>query len=153
MIIRHILISGIIAASMISTGCQTAPSNQNTGQIVGGVVGGILGSQIGGGRGKTAATIAGVLVGAYIGGNIGRSMDANDQRKAYDALENNPSNQPSTWHNPDSNKDYTVTPTSSYNTAEGPCREYTTEVVIGGQSEIATGTACREADGSWRIVN
>ena len=153
MTLRHALISAVVAGTMLLAGCQTAPSNETTGTVVGGVVGGILGSQIGGGKGKTVATIAGVLVGAYIGGNIGRTMDANDRQQAYDALENNPTNEPSAWHNPDSGNDYTVTPTNTYDTAEGPCREYTTEVVIDGKREVATGTACREANGSWRIVN
>lgn len=151
--IRHFLQTALISAALILSGCQTAPSSEDTGQIVGGVIGGILGSQIGGGRGKTAATIAGVLVGAYIGGNIGRSMDANDKRQAYGALENNQTNQPSSWHNPDSNRDYSVTPTRTYKTADGPCRDYTTEVMIDGKREVAKGTACREPNGSWRVVN
>lgn len=150
--IQRILLAGLLSTSMILTACQTSPSKEDTGRVVGGVLGGVLGSQVGSGDGKTAATIAGVLIGGYIGGNIGRGMDENDRRNAYGALENNPTNQPSKWHNPDSNKDYAVTPTRTYDTAEGPCRDYTTEVMIDGRREIAKGTACREANGSWRIV-
>jgi surface antigen len=116
------------------------------------VLGGVLGSQVGKGSGKTAATIAGVLIGGYLGGSIGKTMDDNDRRNAYNALEHNPTNQPSSWRNPDTGNNYTVTPTKTYDTASGPCREYTTEVVIDGRRETATGTACRE-NGSWRIVN
>lgn len=153
MFIRHLLLSSLIAVSMALAGCQTSPSNEGGGQVIGGVLGGVLGSQVGKGKGKTAATIAGVLVGAYLGGKIGRSMDANDQRKAHSALENNQSNQPASWHNPDSNRDYAVTPTSTYKTADGYCRDYTTEVSIDGKREVAKGTACREPNGSWRVVN
>lgn len=34
-----------------------------------------------------------------------------------------------------------------------PCRTYRTTVVIDGQPQTAIGTACREADGTWQIVN
>ena len=34
-----------------------------------------------------------------------------------------------------------------------PCREFSQAVTIDGQSETAYGTACRQQDGAWRIVN
>jgi surface antigen len=144
------LFASIICLSLF--GCQSSPSKETTGQVVGGVLGGVLGSQVGSGRGKTAATIAGVLIGGYLGGNIGKSMDETDRQNAYNALENNQTNHASSWRNPDSGNAYTVTPTKTYDSASGPCRDYTTEVVIDGRRETATGTACRE-NGSWRIIN
>ena len=33
------------------------------------------------------------------------------------------------------------------------CREYTREIVIDGVTQTAYGTACMQADGSWRLVN
>lgn len=33
------------------------------------------------------------------------------------------------------------------------CREYTTETVIAGKRRPTYGTACRQPDGSWRIIN
>ena len=33
------------------------------------------------------------------------------------------------------------------------CREYTQEIRVGGESQHAYGTACRNADGTWEIVN
>lgn len=33
------------------------------------------------------------------------------------------------------------------------CREYTQEIRIGGESQQAYGTACRNTDGSWEIVD
>jgi surface antigen len=41
---------------------------------------------------------------------------------------------------------------------EGPsdsgqyCREYQHEITVGDRTEVAYGTACRQADGSWEIV-
>jgi hypothetical protein len=41
-----------------------------------------------------------------------------------------------------------------YDDASGlPCRTYRTTVVVDAEPQTATGTACREADGTWRIVN
>ena len=33
------------------------------------------------------------------------------------------------------------------------CREYTREIVIDGETQTAYGTACMQADGSWRLIN
>ncbi len=41
--------------------------------------------------------------------------------------------------------------TRTYDAAQGPCREYTTSVVIDGKTQSVHGTACREPDGIWRI--
>ncbi len=143
----------VVALVLSLAGCESPPSKESTGTVVGGVVGGVLGSQVGKGRGRTAATVAGTIVGAMIGASVGRSMDELDRRKAAEALEYNRTNQPSTWTNPDSGAQYEVTPTRTYETASGPCREYTTDVYVGGKKETAYGTACRQPDGSWKIVN
>ncbi|MDQ2102275.1 hypothetical protein [Azospirillum isscasi] len=33
------------------------------------------------------------------------------------------------------------------------CREYQTTIMVGGVAQPGYGTACRQADGSWRVVN
>jgi len=143
----------IAAISVTLVGCQSSPTQQqDTGRIIGAVVGGVVGSNVGKGGGRTAAIIAGSIFGGFIGGKIGKTMDDNDRYHANQTFENNPTNQPSTWRNPDSGNEYTVTPTRTYANNDGPCRDYTTEVVIDGRHEKATGTACRE-NGQWRIVN
>ena len=59
------------------------------------------------------------------------------------------------WRNPDAgNSLYTVTPTQTFQTQDGRyCREYTADARIGGRVQQTYGTACREPDGSWQIVN
>ena len=32
-----------------------------------------------------------------------------------------------------------------------PCREFSVTTTIGGQPERTTGTACQQADGTWRV--
>ena len=70
-------------------------------------------------------------------------------RKAYKA----PIGETIAWNNPDSGNSGTFTPTrDGTNTATGEyCREYQTTVTVGGKTESAYGTACRQPDGSWRI--
>jgi surface antigen len=46
-----------------------------------------------------------------------------------------------------------MTPTNTYETAQGPCREYSMEALIGGKQEQVYGTACRQSDGSWKMQN
>ena len=134
-------------------GCAVPVTQEQSGTVVGGIVGGVVGSQFGRGDGKTAATIVGALIGASIGGNIGRSMDNNDRMRIAQALETQPINAPTRWVNPDNRNAYTVVPIRTYSSAGGPCREYTMDAVIGGRSERVVGTACRQADGSWRNIN
>lgn len=134
-------------------GCATQGPQEQTGMVIGGVLGGAIGSEIGRGSGRTAATIIGAMAGMAVGGAIGRSMDEQDRRKTAHTLETVRSGVPSQWRNPDSGHEYRVTPTRTYQTAAGPCREYTVDGLIGGQRETLVGTACRQADGSWRVIN
>lgn len=70
------------------------------------------------------------------------------------ALENNRTNQASTWVNPDNGGSGTVVPVRTFQNAEGlPCREFQQTIVIGGRDEQGYGTACRQPDGTWRIVS
>lgn len=100
------------------------------------------------------AVIGGTLIGALIGYGIGRStVSRADEARASDVLERNRSGERSTWVNPDNQSEVTVTPIRTYqNSSEEYCREYTTEVRVGGEVRSAYGTACRQPDGSWRIV-
>lgn len=147
------ILSGVLVVTV--TACANGPNNEQGGQVIGGVLGGVLGSQVGGGNGRTAAIIAGTVAGALIGGSIGRTMDSNDRMKAQNAFEYNRSNEPTSWRNPDTGNAYTVTPTRTYTSRDNgeSCRDYTTDAVINGRHEIVHGTACRQADGSWRSAS
>lgn len=158
--IRNVILVGALAVAL--AGCQTGNPygysggpKQGIGTVAGAVAGGLAGSQIGGGSGRLWATGAGVLLGALVGNNIGRSLDRADQaylqNASYGAFQ---SGQPTRWSNPDSGNYGYVEPGRSYQTARGGyCREYSQTVYIGGRPESAYGTACRQPDGSWQIVN
>ena len=74
--------AGAAVLALTLSGCETSPSQQQSGTIVGGVLGGVLGSQVGGGSGRTAATVIGALIGASIGGSGGVSHSAQGRRGA-----------------------------------------------------------------------
>lgn len=140
--------------------CETNQygQKQTGGAILGGVAGGLLGSQIGGGKGRLAATAAGTVLGVFLGSSIGKSLDKADRtyanQTANGALESNPSGRTSTWSNPDSGHSGTVTPTRTvYESGGLPCRDYETTVTIDGRTETAVGRACRQSDGTWKVVN
>ncbi len=142
---------------LLTTGCATMESNPKT--TIGAVGGGILGGLIASAAGGNAATIAASAVGGILlGGLVGNLLDERDKRLAAEAtqraLETVPSGSAVPWRNPDNEHYGTVTPVRTYQTASGTyCREYQQSVVIDGRQERAYGTACRQPDGSWRIVN
>lgn len=134
-------------------GCASQGTYEESGMVIGGVLGGLLGAQVGDRHHRNVAIIAGTLIGASIGGSVGRSMDETDRLRAAQTLESVRTGVSTTWRNPDSGVQYQFTPTNTYETAQGPCREYTMEALIGGRREQVYGTACRQADGSWKIQN
>jgi len=150
---RQFFLVAPLVAALALTGCATDGPREQAGTIIGGVLGGVLGAQVGGGHGRTVAIIAGALAGAAIGGAVGESMDDNDRRKVAETLEGVRTGVPAAWINPDTGVQYSVTPTRTYDTATGPCREFTTKAIIGGKRETVFGTACRQADGSWQVMN
>lgn len=145
----------IVVLSCVLVACATTDSGhkEQTGAIVGGVLGGLLGHEVGDGSGRTAATIIGTLAGAAIGSAIGRGLDDVDRMQMGSSLESSPTGRPTRWRNPDSRRDYKFWPTHTEKTADGPCREFTLEAVIGGETEQIFGKACRQADGNWKVVD
>ena len=64
-----------------------------------------------------------------------------------------PNNAVGQWQNPNTGNSGTITPTQTYTASNGaPCREFTQTIYVGGYPEQGYGTACRQADGSWQIV-
>ncbi|MEM7255391.1 MAG: RT0821/Lpp0805 family surface protein [Pseudomonadota bacterium] len=142
---------------MTLSGCAGGGPRESSGGLIGAAAGGLVGSQFGGGKGQIAAAVIGALAGAALGREIGRDLDAKDrasQRRATSAaLETIPNGESLPWRNPDSGNNGRISPTRTYERGDGRyCREFTQDVTVGGRSERAYGTACREPDGTWRIV-
>ena len=149
-------LAAVLAVSL--TACtQDSGPKQTGGTLIGAAAGGLLGAQIGRGSGRLAATAAGALLGALVGSEVGRSLDRADRlamaRTTHTALETGRSDEPVVWSNPDSGHSGTITPQPAYQTPQGRyCREYQQTVTIGGRTERAYGTACRQPDGTWMTV-
>ena len=131
--------------------------NKTTGgALLGAGLGGLLGNQFGSGSGKGAATLLGVLAGGFVGSQVGKSLDQADvayaRQSTQSALDRTPSGQTVSWHNPDSGNSGTITPKPAYQSGGTYCREFQQTITVGGQTQDAFGTACRQSDGSWRIV-
>lgn len=143
---------------LIVAGCTPAMGPKETGgTLVGAGTGALIGSQIGSGTGQLVAVAIGTLAGALAGQEVGKSLDRADrlamQQNAQYALEYTRTNQATGWRNPDTGNYGSVMPVETYQTSAGQyCREYLQTVVIGGQQQQAYGTACRQPDGSWKIV-
>jgi surface antigen len=162
LIFRNRFLPAAILITLMLIGCATTPGKNGGQQNEKAVIGGLGGAAAGGllaaaFRGGPVGIIGGALAGGLIGGAIGDRMDAADRQEAQKAsqraLETAPSGTAVAWHNPDSGHSGTVTPVRTFQKSGGQyCREYQQTVSIGGQEQQAYGTACRQPDGSWKIV-
>ena len=143
------VMAALLCMALISTGCSQAITKQDVGLGIGAAAGAMLGHTVGKGEGREIATVAGAIAGAYLGSAIGKYMDTVDRAQVNRTLEKVPDYKANIWTNQNTSIRYAVTPTRTYG-GETPCREYTTQAVIGGRTETVYGTACRQKDGSWR---
>lgn len=156
--IKTAIAIGIMASALGLSGCTTTGTeNETLGTLLGAAAGAWAGSSIGKGDGRIVATAAGTMLGATIGNRVGRSMDELDRMKAQQAQQyaySAPIGEPVVWNNPDSGNYGNVTSIRDGYTNSGRyCREFQTELTIEGRQEQGYGTACRQDDGSWHIVN
>ena len=159
---KYLGLAILLAASSVTAQAECVREKGGGGEIagtlLGAALGGLVGSQIGGGSGKKFAIAGGVLAGGFIGNNIGRKLDCADQDYHYDttqsALEYKKTGRAAGWSNPDSGHAGSVTPTKTFFAADGrPCREFSQTIFVDGQEETVTDTACRDEDGTWKIID
>lgn len=151
-----------MATGLMATlaGCGDEPgAMQALGSGIGAGLGAVVGSQVGSGVGRVVATSAGAAMGGYFGGKAFRKLAEADRRMAYQAqyraLEHGRSGETVPWRNPDSGNAGRVTAYPAFeNDTNAPCRKFTHVVDLMGSGEVteAKGVACRNADGSWRLV-
>ena len=159
MISRKIIpLSTALVTLALVSGCTTGGPKQTGGTLLGGIGGAAIGSQFGKGTGQLVGVAAGTLLGAFIGSSIGESLDKADQmyaqRTAQNSFETAKTGQTQSWSNPDSGHSGTITPIKTYQTQSGQyCREFTQTIQVGGKKEQGYGTACRQPDGTWKIIS
>lgn len=164
---KHQKLTAVVIAATMLTACTEpngapgkgimnggALNKSDVGTGVGVVGGALLGSAVGGGAGQVVAIIGGGLLGGYLGHLIGHNMDeqdmANYNAASQRAMEKGTS---TSWKNSDTGHHGTITPQKRYTNDEGQyCREYTQSIYIEGKKHTGHGTACRQDDGTWKIV-
>lgn len=156
LLVASLLLAGIALPRPAEAACERDSTGGILGAIGGAIAGGLLGSQFGGGRGKLALTAGGAVLGGLLGNEVGRRLTCSDQEQisstTQTALEEQPTGEQIAWNNPDSGNSGTVTPTKTWQRADGTyCREFQQTILVDGQSEQAYGTACRQPDGAWQI--
>jgi surface antigen len=155
--LHKFVLPGLLVVAL--AGCEGGQygQKQTGGALVGAAAGGLLGSQIGGGSGQLAATAGGAVLGLLLGSEVGKSLDRADRmyaERSYQQAQAAPVGQQITWSNPQSGNYGTVTPTRDGRDQAGNyCREYQQTVTVGGKTQQAYGTACRQPDGTWKVVN
>ena len=149
---KKLMMIGLVTLPLLG-GCAT---KMQTGTALGALTGGALAYGLGqDSSNKEIWTVLGIGLGAMIGQNIGQQLDERDRylmaQTFEHTMEKAPTNASGQWQNPDTGHGGTITPTNTIVTNGTPCREFTQTVSIGGQMQEAYGTACRQADGSWKI--
>jgi surface antigen len=160
-----------IASLALLSACAAGPGefgfNKTTaGGLAGAAGGAYAGSRLFGGsngmigKGSTtqmAGVAAGTLLGALLGGSVGSSLDRADQAPAPTARAEARRGAPDIrWSDPDAERPRAaparvVREGRDRETGE-LCREFVQEIQVGGRTEKGWGIACRQDDGSWRVV-
>lgn len=144
-----------VASALTLAGCAEG-NNRPGATLLGAGLGGLLGSQFGSGDGRLAVTALGTLAGAAIGSSVGKRMDDVDRmrmREAEQRAYSAPLNETIIWNNPNTGNSGYVKPIRDGRSQAGQyCREFQSEITVGGQREQGYGRACQQPDGSWRIV-
>ena len=138
-------------------GCETGSgNNEAAGTVLGAAIGIGLGA-LAGHDARPATMTMGAIIGGAAGNHFGRQLDEADRIKMQQAqsaaLESGRSYDTAGWYNPDTGNRGSVTPQPAYRNDDGQyCREYIETVIIDGREQQAYGKACRQPDGSWKIL-
>jgi surface antigen len=141
--IRLVLVSGLLAGI---AGCSTTGSNQGSGVFAANAAGG-----------KVSSSVIAAMGGGLVSGSIGAGLSADEKRNAleaeYKALEYTASGQAVGWKGDQAGHYGEVVAAQPYRVGSQDCRQYAQTVHAGGGGVTARGTACRNADGSWSLLN
>ena len=93
-------------------------------------------------------------VGALTGRQGNGRLAWSDEVCFTQTFEHAPDRETITWGNTRRGAEYQVTPTKTVKTRSGEyCREYQATASVGGKITKTYGTACRQPDGSWKLIN
>ena len=134
------------------------------GAVVGALAGGFAGAEFGGGLGQTLFIAAGAMTGASVGYEAGTIFYESDQavyeNNTRRALNTSINGKVSDWANPETGNSVIFIPTKTFIASNGrPCRSYRSTLALKPRGKLTgvithqNGTACKQADGSWRSAS
>lgn len=122
------------------------------GALIGGAIGGVIGAQVGEGAGRNIAILVGAAAGTLIGSQVGRKMDEADRACVGEALEKAGDNRTVAWASGDGSTTYRVTPLTRRPDTDPACRMFELQAATSAGSSTSNAQACRDPDGSWRVI-
>ncbi|MDQ2103378.1 RT0821/Lpp0805 family surface protein [Azospirillum isscasi] len=143
------LVPAAMAVALLA-GCVSTPQEASKKAET---VGGTISSKYGNASGKVASSGTGPLLGAFIGGAAIDPSDAAAAETAAKRAYAAPVGDQVGWTNPTTGHyGSLVTTRDGYNNAGQYCREFQQSVTTKSRTELAYGTACKQGDGTWKIV-
>jgi surface antigen len=141
-----------LCAALLLAGCVTGEPDPQTGP---GANSGIVeGSEL---QSGSAEPELGPLEGTLLGADVGRSLPEEDRDRAlraeYEALEYGRAGVPVSWSGRRGTNYGEIVVGSTYEVNRLECREFTHTIYIGGRARVAQGTACRQPDSTWRVLD
>jgi surface antigen len=150
---QKFLAIGLASISLI--GCANM-TREESGNMIGALLGGALAYELGKDSSNKEIWVAtGLIGGALAGGHyavLTQKGQLMHQSAIHSNLETAQDNSTTSWNNPNNNEHGSVTVRNTNVNNGTPCREFTQTIYVGGKAVQGYGTACRQADGSWKII-
>jgi len=134
-ILAALLLAGCAADGLVKNACAPAPRS------------------IGEAGEKRFGVVGGGLIAGQLGTNLSDRERIRGIEAEYRALESTPAGEPVAWRDERTGHGGTVTATAPYRVGSQDCRSYTHVIEADGTSRTARGTACRNRDGSWTLLD
>jgi surface antigen len=98
----------------------------------------------------------GITGGGLIGGKLGVALDKADRAAGfeaeYKALEYSSGGELVTWTGKSGGASGRVVAAQPYRVGSQDCRQYSHELLLAGAAKSGRGTACRNSDGTWTLL-
>lgn len=127
-------------ASIVLGGCQTTGFGPGTPTVKPGQ------------NAPSAAISGGGLIGAKLGATLDRKDLKAGLEAEYKALEYGGGGEIVTWAGPGGKASGKVVAAQPYRVGSQDCRQYSHELTLSGAVSNARGTACRNGDGTWTLL-
>lgn len=148
-----------LLATVFVSGCSVTSffPDQNFALVSGAAIGGTPAVVDDGATEPPPDFAIGALKGGVIGTQAGLSLTENERQAAlkaeFEALEYSPAGHAVSWRSPSTGNGGEVTAFATYDVGKSNCRRYTHKLNINGKTEIASGAACKEQDGTWQPLS